>query len=148
MNGALEELIQKSGDAILMMYEYQAGTLTAALRTTDPEDEIVTLQVHTDLLRVSLPSNPALPDRTCYLDLVDLTSRLNQNQHGIYVPPSDFAGLMKHVQEGVSLAYGRRAQDCGWALRFVGSAPLIVCLVCRLGDVSWSVNRKADEWGR
>ncbi len=139
MSRTIQELIEKSEEAVLTDYEYRAGVLVVKLCMRELDHQVVTIHVKTDILRAMVPDNPDIPSRTCHLEMTELDTLLIQDERGIYVPHRDFGTLMKQVKGGFFLAYGRRATACRWIFRVVGMWPFIVCLVESLDQIAWSI---------
>lgn len=142
MISTFKELVLKSSESDLISYNYRDGLLSVTLRLYELDDLIVTVQAVTRLVRSSFSKAEELNDRTCYIQLADLTQFLETNEHGIYIPPSVFGNLMKQVRQGYYLAYGQRVRDTPYMLRFVGTMPLLVCLISNINDISWIYNNE------
>ncbi|AFZ26570.1 hypothetical protein Cylst_4491 [Cylindrospermum stagnale PCC 7417] len=74
---------------------------------------------------------------------MELNSLLNI-ENEFYVPNSNFGKMMKEVNGGASLAYGRKCSDVKWLLNVIGYSRLISCLISNLENVSWGVKATND----
>lgn len=117
-------------------YVYSNGRLDVWLFVPDL-DSVVVLRAHTSVLWARTKELGGPQSNTCYLDLVDLPSKLPRDEHGLFVPPTNFHEFMSHVRNGLSLAYGYTAKEYSSLLRLNGSRPLLACLLEKPEDATW-----------
>ncbi|AFZ28408.1 hypothetical protein Cylst_6641 (plasmid) [Cylindrospermum stagnale PCC 7417] len=142
MNIEFKELVARSGDSQLVEYQFSNGLLTIHMEIDDL-DESVIINVSTQLVYgEKIPSDYDIL-KTCRLELVELNSILNI-EHEFYVPNFNFGKMMKEVNCGASLAYGRKCSDAKWLLNVIGYSRLISCIISNLEEVSWQVNANYD----
>ena len=136
ISGELEKMIETvGGDATLVAYSMENGALRLHMESYDDEDVFIT--VRTDTIRLDVSDDHTLM-RYVYLRLTYLADILNQ-EHGIYVPSSDFGHMMQETRKGASLVYGRRLSEVKWLLSVVGSHAPVICTVRAPEDVTWTV---------
>ena len=131
---ALNELVEASGDAYLLDYSFRDNLLDLHLKFFELDD--VRILVRTDTVSIPRYVPDALRLWVCYLNLIKLEDVLNI-QHGIYVPPQKFIEVKKQTRSGLSLAYGRRANDVQWLFRLVSTK--LACTITSLEDISWEL---------
>jgi hypothetical protein len=137
ISSEMQKLIETVGsEATLLAYSLENGALRLHVESYDDED--IFISVRTDTVRLVVPDEQEMMQNLCHLELTYLEDTLNQ-EHGIYVPSSDFVPMMKETRKGASLVYGRRSSELKWLLSMKGGIRLIICTVRTLEDISWTV---------
>lgn len=125
----MKTLVSQSGDSQLLGYTFSDGRLAVVLRVPELSDSIVSVTVPTDRVFADVPADDSAPYRTCFVELAAVDRHVDINADGIIVPSADFGVLMRQVRGGFGLSFGLFIRDCPYMLRFLGSRPLVACIV-------------------
>jgi hypothetical protein len=123
----IEELVKCSGDSQLIDYKFLDQKLVIEIEV-DELDAIATITALTDSVYAGKLDHSTEVLNICRVELIELANCLNIS-NGYYIPNSDFGLMMKEVQRGTSLAYGRKKSKFGWILNIVGYSRLLSCLL-------------------
>ena len=127
-----DELVEISGDSILSAVQFDGRTLQLQLELED--DQSVSVSIPTSSLQTALPSSDDKVLRTCHLQALELSAILDQS-NGYFVPPNQFAALMKNRNNGAWLGYGTKTTDAKYLVSAVGYSRLVSCIVQDLGVI-------------
>ena len=125
----IKTLASLSGDSQLVGYSFSDGRLAVVLRVPELSESRVCVTVPTDRVFAHVPANDSAPYRTCYVELAAVDQHVDVNADGMIIPSAEFGSLMRQVREGFGLTFGLPIRDCPYLLRFLGSRPLVACVV-------------------
>lgn len=125
----IKTLASQSGDSQLVGYTFSDGRLAVVLRIPELSESRVCVTVPTDRVFAAVPADESAPYRTCFVELAAVDQHVDINADGIIVPSADFGALMRQVRGGFGLTFGLSIRDCPYLLRFLGSRPLVACIV-------------------
>ncbi len=128
----LKELIPNSGDSQIIDFVYKAGQAIVEL---DIDDDIYRLRLNTTMMALAIPEATDEAHRTCFLKLTPLEEHLSI-QNSIYMPPPDFAGIMKDKRMNFNLAYGLKCSEYKFILTLMSSSPLASFVINDLESVT------------
>lgn len=125
----IKTLASQSGDSQLDGYTFSDGRLAVVLRVPQLSESRVCITVPTDRVLAAVPADDSAPYRTCFVELASVDQHVDVNADGIIVPSAEFGSFMRQVRGGFGLTFGLRIADCPYLLRFLGSRPLVACIV-------------------
>jgi hypothetical protein len=131
----IHTLASQSGDSHLVGYTFTDGRLAVVLRVPELSESRVCVTVPTDRVYADVPADDSSPYRTCFVELAAVDQHVDVNADGIIVPSADFGSLMRQVRGGFGLTFGLRIRNCPYLLRFLGSRPLVACIVRDQHDI-------------
>lgn len=132
----LDEVIARSAGARLISYTFESKELRFQLYL-EGGGQLLAVAVPTDTVHGRTVA-PASDRSTCRIEVMELVRYL-PNLRGRYVPTPDIALFEDHARTRLSLAYGRRTEDCRYLLALRGKYPLLACLVRDLAEIRWTV---------
>jgi hypothetical protein len=134
---SFHQLIAKTGDSQLIGCRFQNGIATLELELYDVDSTVQinlpTRFIFAEKLDFTHPDDISL---ICRLEIIELGIFLH-TQHGYYMPPADFADVMKQTRRGLSLAYGQKQSEAKWLVNAIGYDRLFSCLLKEINDVRW-----------
>lgn len=132
------ELVAHSDESVLLGYKFSGGTLHVSLRMSNVDEFTVDVSARTEIVIANVPASEGPAYRTCFIELIKPVDELSTNQHGLYIPSTNFGKMIKEIRSGLGLVYGRHINEVEYILRFRGNL-LVACPVSQSRDLGFTI---------
>lgn len=126
------EIVPRSGDSTLLRYQFSDGIAQVDLDLYEL-DAAVRITIPTSLVR-GLPLTQG-HWHLCHIRVSKISDLLTV-LHNRYVPGDGFISLMKEVRAGLSLAYGKTADEAKYLVSLIGAERYFSCVVADISAIS------------